>query len=169
MTDLGQALKSHLQELDDFYFGASQATGPDSHELPETEIDKLEYAFDVDALVPSRRGRPSAHRSRDQRTFQSFQAFVFVTGEKRTFRQRHRLTGVPEDATNKFIEFAKRLYPLARKETVREHLRKDQGLLPHYDEPTCFQVVRYEYEDGAVGTVVLAGPSNGRLSESESD
>ena len=160
MKNLDEALRSHIQELDNFYFGTSQSKGSMPH---DAEGEKLESAFDADAAAPARRGRPLAHRSADERTFQSYEVFVFVTGEMRTFRMRHGIKRLPVKVRDAFIEFAKRMSPLADEEIVLEHLRKDQRSLPHYEEPTCFQVVRYEYEDGSVGNVVVAGPADGRL------
>lgn len=158
MKNLDEALASHMRELNSFYFGTKSEA-----QLSDEEIQELQSGFYSDAAVPARRGRPSAHRSKDERTFQSYEIFVFVTGEMRTFRMRHGLKRIPVKVRDEFIRFAKRMSPLADDEIVLEHLRKDQRSLPHYDGPTCFQLVRHEYENGEVANVIVAGPANERL------
>lgn len=140
-----------------FYFGQNEV------QLSAEETTKLQLECAADASKPRRRGRPPAHRSRDDRTFQSMEAFVFVEGEKRTFKIRHNLRQIPKRVQDRLIEFAKRICPLADDELILEHIRKDQRLLPHFDEPTSFLLFRHEYEDGDVANVIVAGPANDRL------
>lgn len=158
MNKIDEALASHMRELNSFYFGTKSDV-----QLTEEEVQELQFGFYGDAAVPRRRGRPFAHRSRDECTFQSYEVFVFVAGEMRIFKQRHGLKQVPVRVRDEFIEFAKRMSPLAEDDLVIEHLRKDQRSLPHYDEPTCFQLVRQEYDDGTVANVIIAGPADERL------
>jgi len=83
--NLDRALKSHLQELENFYFGDKSKEKP---ELSETEVKYLNSTFAADADLPTRPGRPLAHRTRNERTFQSFQAFAFVTGRNAYVQNR---------------------------------------------------------------------------------
>lgn len=157
MIDVDEALAAHMRELEFFHFGTKADL-----QLSEPEILELQSGVYKDAAIPPRRGRPVAHRSKTERTFQSYEVFVFVVGEMRIFKMRHGLKQVPARVQNKFIEFAKRMSPEADDDIVLEHLRKDQGLLPHYDEPTSFQVVRHQFETGEIGTIIIAGPADER-------
>jgi hypothetical protein len=153
-------LELHLRELRDFYL-----VGPRSklakHELSAGEVEKLQAAFESDAAV-FKRGRPPAHRTASERTFQSFQAFVFVAGELRIFRLRHGIERLPMKVQLAFVEFAKEMYTLAVDEIVLDNIRKHQRMIPEFDEPTCLELVRQEYEDGSVANVIVAGPADMR-------
>lgn len=158
MIDIDHALAAHMRELECFYFGTKTDV-----QLSDEEIFELQSGVYRDAAIPPRRGRPIAHRSKKESTFQSFEVFVFVVGEVRIFKMRHELKQVPARVQAKFIEFAKRMSPEADDGIIFEHLRKDQSLLPHYDEPTSLMVVRHQYETGEIGTVIIAGPADERL------
>jgi hypothetical protein len=159
MKNVDEALELHLRELD--YFFLRPRAKP---RIPAQDRRRLESAFDNAATCRAPRGRPPAWQSRDERTNQSFEAFVFVTGEMRTVRRRHGIKRIPVKVRDAFIEFAKRMYPFADEELVLEHIRKDQRFLPDFEEPTCFQLVRFEYEGGRTANVVVAAPSNKRRS-----
>ena len=159
MKNLDQLLAAHIRELERFHFGPKPEV-----QLSNEEIQKLRYEFEIDASKPAKLGRPFAHRTRNERTFQSFEVFVLVTGEMRIFKFRHDPKGgVPKRIRDKFIEFAKRLSPNADNELVIEHLRKDQRILPYYDEPVAFQVVRHEYTDGTMANVIVCYSAAERL------
>lgn len=158
MKNLDGLLAAHIRELERFHFGPKSEV-----QLSDEEIKALQYEFEIDAK-PARRGRPFAHRTKKERTFQSFEAFVLVAGEMRIFKDRHKPKGgVPTKVRDALIEFAKRISPLADNELVIEHLRKDQRILPRYDQPMMFQLVRHEYDDGTTANVVVVMPATDRL------
>jgi hypothetical protein len=156
MKNVDNLLAAHLWELECFHFGPQRI-----NQFSAEEIQKLNYEFEMDAK-PARRGRPFAHRTKNERSFQSFEVFVLVTGELRIFRFRHG-PRVPKKVQDAFITFAKRLSPDADDDLVLEHLRKDQHILPHYDEPRSFQLVRHEYDDGTVANVIITCSAKDRL------
>jgi hypothetical protein len=113
------ALDAHMQELECFFFGARPKA-----QLSSAETRELQLTFDVDASLPRRRGRPFAHRTTNEETFQSYEAFVFVAGEMRIFKKRNGLRQVPKRVRDKFIEFAKRdqMSPKAIDHLIEDHL-----------------------------------------------
>jgi len=125
----------------------------------DEDVDKLAAGLE-EVAAPLPRGRPHAWRSKNERTFQSFAAFVFVVGELRTFRLRSNKPYIPAKVRRAFIAFSKQLYPLAADDALYEHLRKDQRLLPDYEKPTCFLLIRHEFESGITGNVIISGPSD---------
>jgi hypothetical protein len=159
-SKIDEALDAHMRELECFFC----VTRP-KDELSSNEIRKLQMAFDVDASLPRRRGRPFAHRTTNEETFQSYEAFVFVAGELRIFKKRNDLRQVPKRVREKFIEFAKRdqMCPKAIDHLIEDHLNTKQRIFQGYDELTFFQLVRHKYEDGTVANVILAMPANERL------
>jgi hypothetical protein len=164
MKNVAEALELHLRELD--YFVLRPRAKP---KISAQDRRRVESGFDNAAVRRAPRGRPPAWRSRDERTYQSCEAFVFVTGEMRTFKMRHGIKRIPVKVRDAFIEFAKRMCPFADEELVLEHIRKDQRFLPDFNEPTCFLLVRFEYECPATKTVIsadviVAAPSNKRRS-----
>jgi hypothetical protein len=162
MKNLDQELKAHLRELESFYYPPPGVVRPG---ICKRESRSLQACFKRAASRRAPRGRPAAWHSRNERTFQSFEVFVVAAGEMRTFKMRQGIERVPVKVRDAFIEFARRECPLARKETILEHLRKDQALLPRYSEPTCFLLMRVECEDGNPAGVIIAGPSDLRLAE----
>ena len=158
MGNVDQALEEHLRELHEFYIAGVRS------DLSDSELSELALAFDEAAARPIPRGRPPAWQSKNERTYQSAELFVFVTGEFQTFRRRLGIQYVPARVREAIIEFAKKLYPQAKSSIFREHLRKDQRLLPSYEEPTCFLLVDFEWEEGRTVYVVLAAPSDERRS-----
>jgi hypothetical protein len=158
MKNEERALELQLRELHEFHL-APRPKGPTK--MSARDGRKLESTFVNAAARRPRRGRPPAWHSKDERTYQSYEAFVFVTGEMRTLRMRCGKR-ISVKSRNAFIKFAKRTYPLADEEIVLEHIRKDQGILPHYNEPTCFLLVRFEYEGLGTGEVIVAAPSDKR-------
>jgi hypothetical protein len=160
MKNVAEALESHMRELENFYWAPpSKGAKP---KMGAQDRRKLESGFDNAAARRAPRGRPPAWQSRDERTYQSYEAFVFVAGEMRTLRMRHGIKRIPVKVRDEFIKFAKRECPLADDEIVLEHLRKDQRFLPDFTEPMCFLLVRFEYEEGRTANVVVAAPSDTR-------
>lgn len=157
-TKVDIALDAHMREIELFFFGTRAKV-----QLSDPEIQELRAEFEFDASLPHGRGRPFAHRSRNESTFQSYEAFVFVAGEIRIFKRRNGLKQVPKRVRDKFIEFAKRISPDAVDELIEDHLKKRQHIFRGYDELTFFQLVRHEFEDGTVANVILAMPANERL------
>jgi len=158
--NVDETLKSHMRELEEFY-GDSRPKEA-KPKISAQDRRRLNSGF---KNVTARRvlpGRPPAWESRDERTFQSFEVFVRVTGEMRTYRIRHGIKRIPIKVRDEFIKFAKRDCPLAVDEIIHEHLRKDQRLLPDFKEPTCFILVRFEYKWGRTANVIVAAPSDKR-------
>lgn len=158
------ALDAQMKELECFFLRPRPAP-----ELSVNETQELQLPFDIDASIPRRRGRPFSWRSRNERTFQSCEAFVFVAGEMRIFKQRNGLKQVPKKVREKFIEFAKRkeMFPKADVQLIEDHLKKDQRIFATYfaayKEPTFFQLVRHEYDDGSVANIIVGTPAIERL------
>ena len=158
-NNVDEALKSHMRELEEFY-GAPRPKEA-KPKISAQDRRRLESAFENAAARRVPRGRPPAWESRDERTLQSFEAFVIVTGEMRTFRKRHGIR-VPVKVRDEFIKFAMRECPRADEHLILEHIRKDQRLLPDFKEPVCFLLVRYEYKWGRTANVIVAAPSDMR-------
>jgi hypothetical protein len=159
-NNVDEALKSHMRELEEFY-GAPRPKEA-KPKIFAQDRRRLESAFENAAARRAPRGRPPAWESRNERTYQSFAAFVFVTGEMRTYRMRNGTRGVPVKVIDEFIKFAKRDYPRADEHLILEHIRKDQRLLPDFKEPVCFLLVRHEYKWGRTANVIVAAPSDMR-------
>jgi hypothetical protein len=152
---LDAALELHLRELQEFYLSQRSLES----KISARDGRKLESAFAKAAARRAPRGRPPAWHSSNERTHQSREAAIFVIGEMRTFRLRHGIKRIPVKVTNAFIEFAKRMCPFAKYHIVIDYIRVNQGILPHYNEPTCFLLVRFGTAD-----VIVAAPSDKRRS-----
>lgn len=157
MKNVDRDLELQLRELNEFYFSPRQKD-PGS-KMCARDGRKLEFACAKAATRRAPRGRPPAWHSSNERTYQSFEAAVFVIGEMRTFRIRRGIKPVPGNVTKAFIEFATRMCPLADEDIVFEYIRENQAILPHFKEPTCFLLVRF-----GTAVVIVAAPSDKRKS-----
>jgi hypothetical protein len=79
---------------------------------------------------PRGRGRPQASDSPKQRTSDSYNAALFVHMQQRNFRQLNDTKWAPNDATEAFIELAVEMYPLARRGTIDEYIRRNRTFFP---------------------------------------
>src|SRR3954453_760997 len=87
MKNRDERLESHIRELENFYHSP-----PETKSKPDIgahDRRKLESAFEKAHARRTPRGRPPAWQSRNECTYQSFEVFVFVVGEMRTFKKRH--------------------------------------------------------------------------------
>src|SRR4051812_22681036 len=102
--NVDKALKEQILELDEFWFAPPSEVA--KRATRARDLRRLETAFVNAAARRPPRGRPPAGQSRNERTYESFAAFVFVTGEIRTFKMRHGIKRIPVRVTNAFITFA---------------------------------------------------------------
>lgn len=157
MKNVDQAIEEHMRELREFYILRPQ----DGSDVSDEDGGKLISALEEAAARPAPVGRPPAWRSKNPRTYQSFESFLILMGEYGTYRLRNgNVKRLPSKLKSELMKFALEMCPDADEELVVEHLRKNRHLLPKYEEPTCFILVRHEFDDGRIAAVIIAAPAN---------
>lgn len=156
MKNVDHAIEEHMRELREFYMLRPQ----DGSDVSDEDGDKLLSALEEAAARPAPVGRPRAWRSKNPRTYQSVGLSFFLMGEHGIYRLRNGVKRLPFKLKSELMKFALEMWPDADEDLVVEHLRKDRHLLPKYEEPMCFILVRHVFDDGRIGAVVIAAPAN---------
>jgi len=163
MKNLNAAIQSHMLDLE--RRSSRRFSAEATPNIDAGDRRKLQRAFGRAAVCRPGPGPPPAWRSKNEKTRQCFEMFLFMTGELRLYRMRNRPhipkernTHVPKDMWDKLFEFGQRAYPLADETIVREHLRERRRMLPYFDEPTTFFLMSYEHEGLGTAYAIIASP-----------
>ena len=128
MKNVDRDLELQLRELNEIYFSPRQKD-PGS-KMCARDGRKLEFACAKAATRRAPRGRPPAWHSSNERTYQSFEAAVFVIGEMRTFRIRRGIKPVPGNVTKAFIDSPHECVHLQTRTSFLVHPREPSYIAP---------------------------------------